>query len=134
MGPRSAVGERDSGIGGLRIRCFGRIIGLTFMHIAQSAVTLGRALRDQDNAQGELKMPSGPGRYEAAATLVREMTGAACVVVIVLGGRNGDGFDQQIDTSRVASMSKLKRLLIYTLRMVADTIEGDMPEGDGDKN
>lgn len=73
-------------------------------------------------------MPSGPGRYDDITTLVREMTGAACVVVVVIGGVRGDGFDQQIDAGRVASWSGLKRVLVDTLRAVADIVERDMPE------
>ena len=45
-------------------------------------------------------MPSGPGRYDDVTTVVREMTGAACVVVVILGGARGNGFDQQIDARR----------------------------------
>lgn len=40
----------------------------------------------------------------------------------------GDGFDQQIDAGRVASWSGLKRVLVDTLRAVADIVERDMPE------
>lgn len=76
-------------------------------------------------------MPAGPGKYDDVTTLVREVTGAACVVVIVVGGVHGDGFDQQIDAGRVASWSGLKRVLVDTLRMVADTIERDMPTEGG---
>lgn len=76
-------------------------------------------------------MPTGPGKYDEITTLVRELTGAACVVVIVVGGCRGDGFDQQIDARRVASWGGLKRVLVNTLRSVVATIERDMPDDEG---
>ena len=40
-------------------------------------------------------MPLGPGKYDELATHVREASGAACVVVAVIGGKNGSGFSVQ---------------------------------------
>ena len=37
----------------------------------------------------------GPGKYDDACTLVREMTGAKCVLVAVIGGGKGHGFSVQ---------------------------------------
>ena len=37
----------------------------------------------------------GPGKYDDACTIVREMTGAACTMVVVIGGRKGSGFSVQ---------------------------------------
>jgi len=76
-------------------------------------------------------MPTGPGKYDSVTTLVREMTGAACVVVIVIGGHHGDGFDQQIDPQRVSNWGGLKRLLVDVLRAVAAMIDRDMPDSEG---
>jgi len=37
----------------------------------------------------------GPGKYDDACTIVREMTGADCVLVAVIGGSRGHGFSVQ---------------------------------------
>jgi hypothetical protein len=37
----------------------------------------------------------GPGKYDDACTVVREMTGATCTVVVVIGGSKGSGFSVQ---------------------------------------
>jgi len=37
----------------------------------------------------------GPGKYDDACTLVREMTDAKCVLVAVIGGSKGHGFSVQ---------------------------------------
>lgn len=40
-------------------------------------------------------MATGPGKYDAQATYVRETSGAQAVVVIVLEGSQGSGFSVQ---------------------------------------
>ncbi len=40
-------------------------------------------------------MALGPGKYDDACTLVREMTGGTSVVVAVMGGNKGAGFSVQ---------------------------------------
>ncbi len=40
----------------------------------------------------------GPGKYDDACTVVREMTGADCVLVAVIGGKKGAGFSVQTTT------------------------------------
>jgi predicted ATPase with chaperone activity len=37
----------------------------------------------------------GPGKYDEAATAAREATGAAGVILIVVGGKLGSGFSVQ---------------------------------------
>jgi hypothetical protein len=40
-------------------------------------------------------MPIGPGKYDALCTHVRVESGATGVLLIVFGGKNGDGFSCQ---------------------------------------
>lgn len=65
-------------------------------------------------------MTAGPGKYDDVATMVREKTDAACVVVIVIEGNRGDGFSVQTDT--IATMFAV---VPTVLRMAADQIEED---------
>lgn len=37
----------------------------------------------------------GPGKYDDACTIVREMTGAACAMVVIIHGNKGSGFSVQ---------------------------------------
>jgi hypothetical protein len=50
----------------------------------------------------------GPGKYDDVCTVVREMTGAACALVLVIGGNKGAGFSVQttarIDPVTLASL------------------------------
>lgn len=78
---------------------------------------------------GEGDMPIGPGRYDDVTTLVRELTGAACVLVVVVGGRHGDGFDAQVDAGRVSSVRGVLQLQLDALRMAADMLERDLKAG-----
>jgi len=65
-------------------------------------------------------MALGPGKYDDAATAVMEMTKAAGVLVIVMGGERGQGFSFQ-------SVSiELIRNVPAMLRTVADQIEADL--------
>ena len=65
-------------------------------------------------------MATGPGKYDAQATLVRESTNADAVIVIVFGGDQGSGFSVQASDPRFDS--KLQRIL----REVAAQIERDL--------
>jgi hypothetical protein len=40
-------------------------------------------------------MTIGPGRYDEICTIVREDTSADLAIVIIVGGKNGDGFSCQ---------------------------------------
>jgi hypothetical protein len=62
-------------------------------------------------------MSAGPGKYDAEATLVRERTEAHTVVVIVLGGLQGEGFSVQSEDPHVHEQ------LPVILRQVAKSIE-----------
>ena len=67
-------------------------------------------------------MALGPGKYDDAATVVMEMTKAAGVLVIVMGGDRGQGFSFQ------GVSIELIRQVPAMLRTVADQIEADLPE------
>jgi hypothetical protein len=41
-------------------------------------------------------MTIGPGRYDDLCTLVRERADAPCVLIMVIGGKRGDGFSCQV--------------------------------------
>lgn len=62
-------------------------------------------------------MAQGPGKYDAACTAARELTGGS-VLLIVLGGKLGSGFAVQAEERYAAEMPRL-------LRAVADEIERD---------
>ena len=65
--------------------------------------------------------PRGPGKYDDAATLVRNRTMAHGVVLIVLGGVHGHGFSVQADVNTT-------RLLPDLLEDVARQIRADLPK------
>lgn len=48
-------------------------------------------------------MSAGPGVYDAAATAAMKLTDAETVVVIVLGGKHGNGFSIQSFNPNVAT-------------------------------
>ncbi len=59
----------------------------------------------------------GPGKYDELTTWVREKTNGETVVVIVIGGARGSGFDVQ--STKPMHLTILPRVL----RDVADEIE-----------
>ncbi len=64
-------------------------------------------------------MAAGPGKYDEMCVKALVETEATCVVLIVLGGKDGSGFSvNSIDAS-------VPDLLPKMLRQVADQIEGD---------
>ena len=65
--------------------------------------------------------PRGPGKYDDAATLVRNRTMAAAVVVIVLGGSQGSGFSVQADEETTRRLPDL-------LEDVAKEIRASLPK------
>ena len=69
-------------------------------------------------------MPHGPGKYDLACEMAREMTDAVGTLLIVIEGNRGNGFSMTVtDATLLASVPAL-------LRMVASQIEADMaPEG-----
>jgi hypothetical protein len=65
-------------------------------------------------------MPVGPGKYDAECTQVREATGASLVAVIVIGGKQGQGFSVQADvTNGFMALARLPEIL----RQMATDIE-----------
>lgn len=60
----------------------------------------------------------GPGKYDDACTLVREMTGAACAMVVVIGGSKGSGFSVQ--TAHPISPSTLATVLETVARQLRE--------------
>jgi predicted glycosyltransferase len=69
-------------------------------------------------------MATGPGKYDREATVVREVTDADAVVVIVIGGRQGSGFSVQASLEFAVKLPAL-------LRRIADDIEANIEGGDG---
>ena len=65
------------------------------------------------------QMALGPGKYDDEATVVMEMTRAAGVLLMVMGGDRGQGFSFQGNI-------ELIRQIPAMLRTVADQIEDDL--------
>lgn len=70
-------------------------------------------------------MTVGPGRYTEVCTMVRKSTRARAVVLLVLDGNRGQGFEVQ--TAEPLLLKRLPGLL----RTVADALEADV-QGDID--
>ena len=60
---------------------------------------------------------NGPGKYDEAASVVMAMTGARGVLVMILGGVHGHGFE--VHTDDIGVIEELTKLL----REMADKIE-----------
>jgi hypothetical protein len=69
-------------------------------------------------------MAFGPGKYDELATYVREKAEATCVVVVILGGNKGVGFEQQIRASP-AEFPQMLDQCARALRQVADAMQTD---------
>jgi hypothetical protein len=65
-------------------------------------------------------MSLGPGRYNEVATYVRKRVNAKGVVLIIMEGDKGEGFEVQAPLPIVLGLPKL-------LREVADQIEASGP-------
>jgi hypothetical protein len=63
-------------------------------------------------------MALGPGKYDDLCTLVRLQADADAAIVIVLGGRVGNGFDCQGSPELILQLPGI-------LRSIADQIETD---------
>jgi hypothetical protein len=70
-------------------------------------------------------MTHGPGRYDDFATYVRERTEAGGVIVMVFGGKSGDGFSVQADLETTFALPAI-------LRDLANQIERDLKRGPGE--
>lgn len=68
----------------------------------------------------------GPGKYDAECEVVRAETGAAAIVLCVLGGKSGNGFSVSIDgrqsTNPIATLATIPAVL----REMAQSIETDL--------
>jgi hypothetical protein len=70
-------------------------------------------------------MPMGAGKYDEFTTFVREQTQASAVMVCVVGGNLGSGFDVQLDVEparRAIAMISVAAML----REIAACIERDL--------
>lgn len=63
-------------------------------------------------------MPVGPGKYDYLATMVRRDAEADTVVIVVLGGKLGNGFSVQANYPMTHELPSL-------LRAVADEIDAN---------
>lgn len=52
---------------------------------------------------------NGPGKYDAACTAARETTHAAGVLLIVIGGNQGNGFSAQLTPDILITVPELLR-------------------------
>ena len=68
-------------------------------------------------------MAIGPGEYDDEATLVRERTHAAGVILIVVGGDRGAGFAVQATPEATLDLPAV-------LRSIADQIDADTMTAD----
>lgn len=68
-------------------------------------------------------MPLGPGKYDEVATDVRERTKASLLLLAVIGGNKGTGFEVVGDLSQPNTATMLLALPAI-LRSIADEIEG----------
>jgi hypothetical protein len=65
-------------------------------------------------------MAIGPGRYDDEAAAVMEAVNASGVILIVIGGDRGEGFE-------VHATAEVTLKLPEMLRTIADQIEEDIP-------
>ena len=61
-------------------------------------------------------MAMGKGRYDNHCTVVRDLTNADGVVVIVLGGNRGSGFSAQLSPELQAKLSDILEDLAKQIR------------------
>lgn len=61
-------------------------------------------------------MAIGPGKYDDLCTHVREQSGAAGVVVIVLGGKRGSGFSCQADLPTTLALPEMLETIAREIR------------------
>jgi hypothetical protein len=61
-------------------------------------------------------MAIGPGKYDAICTEVREKTGAAGVLLIVLDGKLGSGFSCQASLQATANLPDMLESVAATIR------------------
>jgi hypothetical protein len=76
-------------------------------------------------------MAGGPGKYDDVATMVRTLTGADAVMVLIIGGSRGGGFSLQMrgpdtaDPYPQLAAADTMRAIADALRKIAEEITQD---------
>jgi len=68
-------------------------------------------------------MAFGPGKYDAEATRVRKDTRARGVILIVVSGHRGDGFEVQFEVPPGVDAKSVEDAVPGFLREMADELE-----------
>lgn len=66
-------------------------------------------------------MPEGPGKYDEEATAALLATRAKGIILVVIGGHSGQGFEVQL-TQELMDSKTVSRV-VEAIRSVADEIE-----------
>jgi hypothetical protein len=69
-------------------------------------------------------MPIGPGKYDALCTHVREQLKARGVLLIVLGGEQGNGFACQADLTTTLALPDLLEHIARQIRADGGALAG----------
>lgn len=64
-------------------------------------------------------MTLGPGKYDEEASMVQQITGAAGVILIIIGGDKGEGFSVQATLPVTLALPQM-------LRNIADELASDV--------
>ena len=64
-------------------------------------------------------MPFGPGKYDALCTEAREKADAVAVILLVIGGNQGEGFSCQ--TADLEVLAKLPSILRDVARQIEES-------------
>jgi len=71
---------------------------------------------------------TGPGKYDQATSVCLHWLEAKAVILIVIGGNKGSGFEVQVAGDNEAAAQKLNLALPAMLREMAEQIEMDNQE------
>jgi hypothetical protein len=69
---------------------------------------------------------TGPGKYDDECSALREQTGAAVAICVIIDGKQGHGFSCQVDRNKITEEQLFK--IPNGLRQVADQMEKDFKE------
>lgn len=58
----------------------------------------------------------GPGKYDSACSLAREMTGARGTLLIVIDGRDGSGFSVQAELDIIENVPEILERVARNIR------------------
>jgi hypothetical protein len=67
----------------------------------------------------------GGGKYDELASYVREQADADCVVVVVINGNKGQGFEVHLRSSGDAGNADALHDIAMSIRGVADAMQAD---------